>query len=216
MLWIFIKKSIFRYPCWNDMLMPPPLQAFNDKLVPHLEALKTIYAAMDRAYNLAAARYGFECTGCDDNCCYTRFYHYTYIEYVYILKGYRLLDGHKSAEIRKRALKAIRDNKDSNKNQMAGRHMCPLNFAGQCILYAYRPMICRLHGIPHEFQTINHKVIHAPGCDDFTARHGNLAYFKFDRTPFYTQMARLESELKRALGVGNKLKMTIAEMIASF
>jgi hypothetical protein len=110
----------------------------------------------------------------------------------------------------------IGDSKATDKKEMAGRHMCPLNFDGRCILYSYRPMICRLHGIPHEFQTSNHKVIHAPGCDAFTGQHGDAEYFNFDRTPFYTQMARLESELKQAMGNGNKLKMTIAEMIASF
>jgi Fe-S-cluster containining protein len=198
------------------MLMLQLNQAFNDKLVPYLDALIDIYAAMDRAYNLAALHYGFKCTGCDDNCCYTRFYHYTYIEYGYILKGYRLLDGHKSAEVRKRALKVIGDSKATDKKELAERYMCPLNFDGRCILYAYRPMICRLHGIPHEFQTSNHNVIYAPGCDSFTGQHGDTKYFSFDRTPFYTQMTRLESELKQAMGIDNKLKMTIAEMIASF
>jgi len=198
------------------MLMLPRPQTFNDILVPYLDALVEIYAAMDRRYNLAAAHYGFKCTGCDDNCCYTHFYHYTYLEYGFILKGYRSLDGHKCAEISKRALKVIGDSKAADKKELAGRYMCPLSFDGRCILYAYRPMICRLHGIPHEIQTINHKVIHAPGCETFTGQQGDAKYYNFDRTPFYTQMARLESELKQALGVGNKLKMTIAEMIASF
>ena len=185
-------------------------------LSPYLDTLINIYAAMDRAYNLAAAHYGFKCTGCEDNCCYTRFYHYTYLEYGYLLKGYRSLDGHKRDEVRKRALKVIGDSKATGKKEMAERYMCPLNFEGRCILYFYRPMICRLHGIPHEFQTSNHKVIYAPGCDVFTGQHGDTEYFNFDRTPFYMQMARLESELKQAMGVDNKLKMTIAEMIASF
>ncbi len=198
------------------MQMLPLLEAGKDKLAPSLDALFTIYEAMDRAYGLAAEHYGFKCAGCDDNCCYTRFYHYTYIEYVYLLKGYRLLDGPKSAAVRKNALKIIEKNTATDKKKMVGRLICPLNFDGQCILYAYRPMICRLHGIPHEFQTPNQTVIHAPGCDAFTQQHGDTGYFKFDRTPFYTKMARLESDLKQAMGVGNKLKMTIAEMIASF
>ena len=196
--------------------MPPLLQAFNNTLVPYLDALFNIYEAMDRAYNLAAAHYGFKCAGCDDNCCYTRFYHYTYIEYGYLLKGYRLLDEHKSVEVRKKALKVIGDSQAANKKESAGRHMCPLNFDGRCILYSHRPMICRLHGIPHQFQTPGHKGIYAPGCETFTGQHGDAEYFNFDRTPFYTQMARLEGELKQAMGVGDKLKMTIADMITTF
>jgi hypothetical protein len=77
-------------------------------------------------------------------------------------------------------------------------------------------MICRLHGIPHEFQTADHKIIHAPGCDAFAGQHGHLKYLKFDRTLFYRRMARLEGELKQAIQIDNKLKMTIAEMIVSF
>ena len=137
-------------------------------------------------------------------------------EYGYILKGYRLLDWRKCADIREKALNGIGDRKARDKKERAGRYLCPLNFDGRCILYSFRPMICRLHGIPHEFQTINPKVFHAPGCDLFTAQHGNMEYFKFDRTPFYTRMAKLESQLKQAIQIDSKLKMTIAEMIVSF
>jgi Fe-S-cluster containining protein len=184
--------------------------------MPYLDALADIYASMDRAYSRAAAHYGFKCTGCDDNCCYTHFYQHTFLEYGYILKGYRLLDRQKCDKIRKKALKGIGHRKAADKKEMAGRYLCPLNFDNRCLLYSYRPMICRLHGIPHEFQTINRKVIQAPGCDLFTGQHGDMEYFKFDRTPFYTRVAKLEGELKEALRVGNKLKMTIAEMIVSF
>ena len=196
--------------------MLPPLKTSHDKLVPYLDALIDLYSSMDRAYSLAAAHYGFNCTGCENNCCYTHFYHYTNLEYGYILKGYRSLAGHKIARIRQRALALIEDTQASGKREIARRHMCPLNFDGRCILYAYRPMICRLHGVPHEFQTPHHKVIHAPGCDEFTGQHGDAEYYNFDRTPFYKQMARLEGGLKQALGIGKKFKMTIAEMIASF
>ena len=198
------------------MLNHPPPQIFNENLLAYLDALAGIYADMDRAYGRAAEHYGFKCTGCDDNCCYTHFYHYTFLEYGYILKGYRLLDPQICTEIHRKAREGISRRKIKDKKELTGRYMCPLNFDDRCILYAFRPMICRLHGIPHEFRTINQKVIHAPGCDLFTGQHGNMKYFRFDRTPFYTRMARLESELKQALQIDSKLKMTIAEMIVSF
>ena len=198
------------------MLNHPHPQIFNENLLPYLDALAGIYADMDRAYDRVAEHYGFKCTGCDDNCCYTHFYHYTFLEYGYILKGYRLLDGHTRDEIRKRALKGVDPCKSTGKQEMPGRTLCPLNFNDRCILYTYRPMICRLHGIPHEFQTAHHKVIRAPGCDAFAGQHGHLKHVRFDRTPFYMEMARLEGELKQAIGIGTKLKMTIAEMIVSF
>lgn len=198
------------------MPMLPHPRTFNDKLGPYLDAMVEIYTAMDRAYHRAAARYGFHCTGCDDNCCYTHFYHYTHLEYGFLRRGYRLLDGAGCAQVHRRAREVIASGDAAGKGEMAGRPLCPLNFDGRCVLYSHRPMICRLHGIPHEFQTMNGRVIHAPGCDAFTERHGKLGYHKFDRTPFYRQMARLESDFKKAVGVGDKLKMTIAEMIVSF
>ncbi len=196
--------------------MPPPLPTLNAKLAPYIDRLKKVYVAMDQAYSFAADHYGFKCTGCGDNCCLTRFYHHTYLEYLFILNGFRCFDADKRVEVIRRAQKVIANSRATDKRETVGRQMCPLNFDGSCILYFYRPMICRLHGIPHEFQTHDHRVIHAPGCDAFTRQHGNKKYFKFDRTPFYAEMAQVESELKQVLGVVGRLKMTVAEMIESF
>ena len=91
--------------------------------------------------------------------------------------------------------------------------MCPLNLDEMCILYPYRPMICRLHGIPHELKRPEQKTIYGPGCETFDHRCGRRAYFEFDRTPFYQELAKLEQAVKQALGIAEKFKMTIAEMI---
>ncbi len=74
-------------------------------------------------------------------------------------------------------------------------------------------MICRLHGIPHELQKAGHRVMYSPGCDAFTKQIKAKEYYKFDRTPFYIKMAELENELKKAAGITQKLKMTVAEML---
>lgn len=186
------------------------------KLVPYLRRLTKIYSTMDRAYGSAADHYGFKCRGCDDNCCRTRFYHYTYIEYLYILKGYNSLAADMRAEVAKRALRVVAEFKAADNKQIALRQMCPLNFDGRCMLYYHRPMICRLHGIPHEFQTPHSRVIYAPGCDAFSREHGDQDYFKFDRTPFYVGMAQLEKQLQQALDISDKPRVTVAEMIVSF
>ena len=91
--------------------------------------------------------------------------------------------------------------------------MCPLNDDGWCNLYAYRPMICRLHGIPHEFQKPGQNIINCPGCETFDQRCSNRPYYPFDRTPFYFKMANLENDFKQKAGIVGKLKMTITEMI---
>ncbi|MEJ2657978.1 MAG: hypothetical protein P8012_12420 [Desulfobacterales bacterium] len=186
-----------------------------DDYVPFLGRLKTLYSAMDRRYREAADYYGFQCTGCEDNCCYTRFYHYTLLEYLFIIKGYYLLDAEKQDEVKGRALKVCRETEKADEKGESLRWMCPVNFDGRCLLYAYRPMICRLHGIPHELTSPGRGVLRASGCDRFTRTCHGKTYYKFDRTPFYAEMAALEKELRQSADGTQKIKLTVAQMIKS-
>jgi Fe-S-cluster containining protein len=187
--------------------MDPALRA------PFLEQLRRVYADMDAAYAQAAAAYGFVCDGCEENCCRTRFHHHTLLEYLGLREGFSELPAARQAQIRERAA------------QVAGQHtrdlaagddskpMCPLNEAGRCLLYSCRPMICRLHGIPHELHPPGRAPQLGPGCADFHRRCGRGVYHPFDRTPLYAELARLESEFQRTLGARRKIRMTIAEML---
>ena len=76
-------------------------------------------------------------------------------------------------------------------------------------------MICRLHGISHELRKPGQNIIRGPGCGMFDRGCSDKSYLKFDRTPFYFEMAKLESELKQAVDLSGRVKMTIAEMIVS-
>lgn len=181
-----------------------------------IDRLKTLYAAMDQKYREAADYYGFHCQGCHDNCCFTRFYHYTFLEYLYILEGYNTLGPGQQIEAKNRALEVCRKTDEADEKGTAVRLMCPLNFDGLCILYDYRPMICRLHGIPHELQRAGQNVIHSPGCDVFAEQNREKSYFKFDRTPFYIKMAELENKLKKAANIKQKIKMTVAQILTCF
>ncbi len=180
-----------------------------------LKRLQDIFAAMDREYSRAADRYQFECDGCRDNCCLTRFYHHTYLEYFYLLRSFEELASHQKREITARAEKVIEQTEQADRKGLPVRLMCPLNADGLCGLYPYRPMICRMHGIPHELQKPGQNAIRVPGCDTFDERCAGKDYIKFDRTPFYTAMARLENEFKQAAGLEGRIKMTVAEIILS-
>lgn len=172
----------------------------------HLSQLKSLYAKMDEAYRKAADHYGFVCEGCEDNCCRTRFYHHTLVEFLYLASGWIALEEERRAVITARALEVCREG--------AVRRMCPLNEEGRCVLYAYRPMICRLHGLPHELRRPGMQPAFGPGCGEFDARCGGKRYFQMDRTPHYFELARLERELRRFLGCDEKFKKTVAEMLA--
>jgi Fe-S-cluster containining protein len=181
------------------------------KYTPYLDRLTAIFRKMDEHYDETAATYGFVCSGCEDSCCRTRFYHHTLIEYFYLLSGLESLNSTDRRRIHSRALDV---NSQWEKHSAPSPvTMCPLNEAGQCRLYANRPMICRLHGLPHE---LNHPIkgrAIGPGCHEFVLNCSEKSYIPFDRTPLYREMSDLESSFRQETGLSFKMKMTIAEML---
>jgi Fe-S-cluster containining protein len=178
-----------------------------------LARLRRIYAAMDAAYRQAAAAYGFVCDGCAESCCRTRFHHHTLLEYIGLREGFRELPVERQAQIREGAAAVVGQHARDLAAGADTKQMCPLNEAGRCRLYNHRPMICRLHGIPHELHPPGRAPQLGPGCADFHRRCGRAVYHPFDRTPFYSELAHLESELQQVLGQRRKIRMTIAEML---
>ena len=174
----------------------------------HLEKLKTIYGSMDRAYKAAAGSYHFDCLGCRDNCCTTYFFHYTIVEYLYLLRGFWTLEEGMKEEIMGRATIMC----DPLKRD---KYLCPLNLGGRCVLYPYRAMICRLHGLPFEFKRRDGQRDEGPGCAKFEEERGlkGLPYRRIERTPFYTDLANLEREIRAEVPYFRRFKKTIAEMI---
>jgi Fe-S-cluster containining protein len=180
-----------------------------------MDRLKSIFADMDRGYSRAVEHYDFDCNGCQDICCQTRFYHHTYIEYLLIKAGFKTLSSDMQSEIVSKASKVVSQTIDLEKEAKPVRLMCPLNFEALCVVYPYRPMICRLHGIPHEFQNGAGHRVQGPGCETFDRRCSEIQYIKFDRTPFYREVAALEKEFRQTVGINAKIRMTIAEIIHS-
>jgi Fe-S-cluster containining protein len=184
------------------------------KIPPHLrQRALALFKQLDAAYDDAARQSGFVCNGCKDNCCLTRFFHYTLIEYLYLKEGLSVLVPEVLADVRTFAESVVAQTAEMEKEDQSIRLMCPLNKEGRCILYAHRPMICRLHGIAHMLRRPDGRIQTGPGCDDFYTQCGPSAGHPLDRTPLYTDMAKLEQELRRALDFSGKIRMTIAEMI---
>ena len=181
----------------------------------YFRRVEEMYAEMDLAYYEAAGSYGFSCTGCEDNCCLTRFYHHTTIEYAYLLSGFFSLPGDRRRLYLDRAHAYNRELERVNSNNTVFRHMCPVNDAGWCALYAFRPMICRLHGIPHELSPPGRAKIFGAGCTAFENHCGETAHISFDRTPFYTGMADLERRFRMHTGIQVKFRMTVSQMLVS-
>jgi Fe-S-cluster containining protein len=184
------------------------------KIPQELEAeVARLLARMDAAYDRAAEKAGFVCNGCEDNCCRTRFYHHTLMELLYLQSALAALPSHEHRRIRERALDAARRMEALERDGRPVRVMCPLNEQGRCILYAHRPMICRLHGIPNAMRRPDGRLLTGPGCDDYYIQCGQAGGDPLDRTPLYTAMADLERRLRSRLGFSGKIKLTVARML---
>ncbi|MGD9975695.1 MAG: YkgJ family cysteine cluster protein [Desulfatirhabdiaceae bacterium] len=181
-----------------------------------LKRQKQLCQKMDHAYDMAAAHYGFVCTGCDDNCCRTRFYHHTLVEYSYLYFGMQQMEPGQQADIRDRAAEYVRIEDHRELSDATEKPWCPLNDQGRCQLYAYRPMICRLHGLPHELNTPGKGRKTGPGCNAFFDRCGHQSDYPLDRTPLYHELADIERSARQLIRYPDKIRMTIARMICHF
>lgn len=176
--------------------------------------LIALYEKMDHAWNKAAGEYPFQCNGCKENCCETLFYHHTHLERAFLRSGFKGLPAAQKKQIKTRAKEFVKKTASLHIKEDTLRTMCPVNEDGKCALYRFRPMICRLHGIPHELKKPGAPLIKNPGCEAGAPVFKN-AYHPFDRTPFYHEMAALETRYARTHGKFNRIRQTVAEMIVS-
>lgn len=181
--------------------------------------LERIYRAMEEDYDRVATQLSFTCSGCPDNCCDSYFLHHTYTEWAYLWMGLRQIPAAKRDEIIERAGKVITACTEAIAQGQRPLVMCPLNEQGLCILYHYRLLVCRTHGVPATMTRPDGKRFDFPGCfrcqDIVTTRkiqENNLP--RVERTPLLRELAMLENEL--LMGIRQrcpKVKMTIAEML---
>lgn len=174
-------------------------------------SIAQLYEKMDTAWNAAAQNYDFQCNGCKDNCCKSLFFHHTHVEKDFLLFGLSKLDQETQQNIKILAEKYYNKTFNHTDTIESQKIMCPANKDGLCRLYEYRPMICRLHGIPHELNRPGHKPMMGPGCD--TGNFDNQPYTPFDRTPFYREMAQIEIEYQFLARRKGKVKQSVAQIL---
>ncbi len=178
-----------------------------------LTPIAQIFERMDAAYDKVSEAYGFHCRGCADNCCLTRFHHHTLAETLYLKRGFEGLSDDLKVELKDKARDVVEKTRKADEKGETPRIMCPLNHEGLCMLYVYRPMICRLHGLAHELIKPGQSPVLSEGCGLFTEKTRSMDYIPFDRTPFYVDMALLEQNLRKVSGFTDRLKHTVAEII---
>lgn len=178
----------------------------------YLGRLEGTYRVIDNLYASAQRAYGFGCEGCADSCCLTNFYHYTLVEELFLLRGFSSLPPEKKRLIAQKAGSVVEIYSSSGEDV---RVPCPLNEKGLCVVYEYRPMICRMHGVPYLTFRQDGTVEYGTGCSRFIGKYSgrDFVFYPFNRTMFYHEVARIEKEVRAAAGVSIVPRKTIAEML---
>lgn len=182
-----------------------------DVLIPRL---REFYREMDAVYRAASEQVGFTCVGCDGTkCCTVDVTLHTFIEMFYLRRGFNTLDISRQLTVLGRCRAIVQAKEDDPFGEAYRNSVCALNFDGLCCLYEYRPMICRLAGIPHIIQRPDGKVIESCGCSRYENDNFDISCAaKIDRTVFYRKMAEIEIQVVRAAGKRTKSR-TVAETL---
>lgn len=182
------------------------------KILKAFNKLQKLYKEMENEYQKHANLLGLSCKNCEDNCCTSFFHHHTYIEWSFFLYGLSLQPESIQQNIKKKAASYVEQMQKSLSQGISPNIMCPVNDNGLCMMYDYRLMICRLHGVPNFFMLPNGQIKEFLGCfkSQQLLKNKNIPFL--NRTPFYQKLAALEQEF-----IGNtslpKVKLTLAEMI---
>lgn len=182
-----------------------------DELIPRLSEL---YRKIDSTYGAVVGEAGFSCGGCDGvKCCTVDLSLHTLIEMLYLRRGFKTLEPLRQSDILRKCREMVNSKQDDPWGDAYRSAVCALNSGGLCSLYEYRPMICRLAGVPHFFARPDGTTTHSGGCSRYETEvrltHPEL---RIDRTTFYREMAVIEMDVVRSLGNRTKSR-TVAETL---
>ncbi|MBI5569253.1 MAG: hypothetical protein HY914_04840 [Desulfomonile tiedjei] len=182
-----------------------------EELIPRLVEL---YHRMDDAYSAVAEKVGLTCEGCDGvKCCTVDLTLHTFMEMHYLRRGFDSLNDAAQLAILDRCRTILKAKQQDPWGEAYRESVCALNLHGSCILYAHRPMICRLAGLPHFFVRPDGSQKHSGGCTTFQNKIDTLhPELEIDRTDFYRGMAELEMEASLQRGQRTSPR-TIAETL---
>ncbi len=182
-----------------------------DQLIPRLQEL---YQEMDSAYCALAERAGFSCDGCDGaKCCTVDLILHTFVEKLYLRRGFNALETSLQLEVLGRCKAVLKAKQEDPYGYAYRTAVCVLNVDGKCILYDYRPMICRLAGVPHFIRRPDGKKVRGPACERYLRNIAPHAPgLELDRSGFYRQLAEIEIQMVHSLG-RRTVSRTIAETL---
>ncbi|MBM4326786.1 MAG: hypothetical protein FJ118_06440 [Deltaproteobacteria bacterium] len=177
--------------------------------------VKELYDRIDAVYVSAARDAGFSCAGCDGaKCCAVDLILHTFAEQLYLRRGLDTLDAARRDGILTNCTLTLHAKESDPFGESYRDAVCVLNEAGLCALYKYRPMICRLAGIPHLIFRPDGTKRFGEGCGKFRSEiEPRLPDLRIDRTAFYREMGSIELGVVRVTG-RRSTSRTVAETLA--
>ncbi|MDD3471240.1 MAG: hypothetical protein PHS86_00510 [Syntrophaceae bacterium] len=177
--------------------------------------LVEVYGQMDSAYADASREAGFSCAGCNGvKCCTVDLIVHTFAEMLFLRRGFRTLKISVQKHIKERCREILKAKATDPLGMEYRESVCALNLDGLCVLFEYRPMICRLAGIPHIIRRPDSSLKQAGGCTRFEDQIKPVfPDIVIDRTSFYQQMAQLEIYAVQEIG-NRTVSRTISEILS--
>ncbi|RMG01270.1 MAG: hypothetical protein D6726_09835 [Nitrospirae bacterium] len=180
--------------------------AYTDRLI-------EVYKKLDDEYRLVADEYeGFSCEGCESICCDQVFIHLTLIEHFHLLEGFRKLPAKRREEILERAEEYNRGFSATSSPEENFRMLCPLCEYSRCTLHPYRPLLCRVYGLPGKLVKPSGEELLFDGCARFKKKFSRVE-LRLNRTEFFASVAEIEKDLRKALAYFQRYRKTVAQML---
>jgi len=151
-----------------------------------IQELRKLFSEMEEEYNRVADLYSFSCNGCTENCCTIGFQHYTLLEFELFKMGLLKFSDEIKNEIKEKAVQALELKKSG------GNARCPMLLDNLCRMYEFRPMICRMHGVPYYLINPVKGTNVGDGCMVFQKKFQFSHESSVNRTPFFKRFAELE------------------------
>lgn len=178
----------------------------------YIKRMRALYETMDALYDEVSKSYDISCQGCAENCCTQRFFHHTFAEELYLQHGLQHMPADLVQQIMQRAEQVIAAYDEEVRQGAITPIMCPANVEGLCAIYPYRPMICRMHGMPLTLTRPDGETATAGGCTPFDRLFPNPSA-RIDRTTPYTTLAQIEADLRREGKLTGKYQLTTTLML---
>jgi hypothetical protein len=174
-----------------------------------MPALKALYSRADLGYEAHMREHGLSCGSCfEAPCCRVDLRLHTYLEKYYLLQGFGSLE----AGVRDGVVAlCVRGASAEGENEF-----CVMRGPGVCLIYPWRPLICRLAGPAHSFQGPRGGSVRGDGCPQLLRDPGRDTPPRMDRTPYYRDMSLLELNLVNEFGARSTAVTIAGTVLATY